>query len=384
MQEHTKPMTGSTRTWPGNYNFKCVDCHDPHGDANYYMVRSHISAPTTSTDSSFGSDSYGTPADTANASAVTFTSLTGLGAGSYGISGGVGICEVCHTQTNYWRRDIVSEGHVPGTRCTNCHSHTQGFAYPSCESCHDKTPYVQGAATAPNVMGDGNSLAGSGATPRPYDDGSYGYNVNGHGRDNDTSAISHGDPIAVECTGCHNIFQPLATHLDGALNGRLTPSDTRTANSFHLVPGFVNASPASDWSVQLTFDDYCWSAAGCHGGKTTDMRHAADGGNDPGWTGAPYVNPTAAFATQLGTHNSYDVPLLGGSPVPAPVPQMFYDRNLVNAAILGSYDGIPNWAVCISCHEPHGSNVVSPRADQNNKMMNYRWSTPSQLCVHCH
>ena len=127
---HSKTVTGSSKTWPNtNYAFKCVDCHDPHGDANYYMVRSHISAPTITADASFGSDTYGTPADAAGISAVTFTSLTGMAANSYGVSGtGNGICEVCHTQTNkYIRGSATVDTHNTATRCDSCHKHDVGF-----------------------------------------------------------------------------------------------------------------------------------------------------------------------------------------------------------------------------------------------------------------
>jgi hypothetical protein len=343
------------------------------------MVRSHISAPTAAGDLSFGSDDNGTPQDSGNVTPVTFTSTAGMAAGSYGITGApsIGICEVCHTQTVYWRRDIASESHVPGTRCTNCHKHTQGFKPPTCESCHNgSTPYVQGSSTAPNVMGDGNSATGTGATPRPYDNGTYGYNVNGHGRDSDTNSISHGNPIAVACTACHDILQTPGTHINGVINGRLAPSDTRTQNSFHLVSNFINASPANQWGIAMTFDNYCWTA--CHSGKTTDMRHALDAGNDPGFTGAPYVNPTDAYATQFGTHASYDFP------INAPPPEMFYDRNLKSAVTFGGYDGVPNFALCVSCHDPHGTSVVSPRADLNNKMAIFIWKSPTQLCAQCH
>ncbi len=138
IQTHSKAITGSSKTWPwSNYDYKCVDCHDPHGDTNYYMIRSNISAPQTTADTLFGSDSYGTPADGGNSPVVTFTSLTGMAAGSYGITAATadGICEVCHTQTTYWRKDIVAEGHYSTTRCTSCHKHDSGLKA-SCYGCH--------------------------------------------------------------------------------------------------------------------------------------------------------------------------------------------------------------------------------------------------------
>jgi hypothetical protein len=207
-------------------------------------------------------------------------------------------------------------------------------------------------------MGDGTSASGTGgATPKPYDDGSYGYNVNGHGRD-DSPAVP-GNSINVACSACHDINVPTGTHLDGRVDGRLTPSDTRTANSFHLLSTFVKASPTSEQDEQVTFDNACTTL--CHGALV--MRHAVDA-------------VPAANAVQFGTHNSYS------EPQNVPPPTMYYDRNLTNA--LGGYDGAPNFALCVSCHNPHGTNVTSPRADLNNKMMLYRWSGPSTLCAKCH
>jgi hypothetical protein len=217
---------------------------------------------------------------------------------------------------------------------------------------------VKGTATAPNVMGDGNSAAGTGApTPKPYDNGTYGFNVNGHGRD-DTPAVP-GNSINVACAACHDINVPTGTHLDGVINGRLTPSDTRTANSFHLLAAYVKAAPTSEQDVQVTFDNAC--ATLCHG-VAIDMRHAVDT--------VPIAN-----AVQFGTHATYN------EPANTPPPIMFYDKHLKTNV---TYDGLPNFAVCVSCHDPHGTNVVSPRADLNNKMMLYKWSNPSTLCVKCH
>jgi len=312
--------------------------------------------------------------------AVKFTTNTGENSYDDGFNDSLhdSVCAVCHQglrpahgpDNQVTSTALMNTGHNPvGGDCTQCHKHENPLPSPPpaiafkarCEDCHNgvQTAYP----LAPNVMGDGTSPSGTGLTPRPYDDGTYGYNVNGHGRDDDTVSISHGNPIAVDCTVCHDISQPPDTHLDGTLNGRLTPTDTRTANSFHLVAGFIEAVPTNDWDVQLTFDKHCWTA--CHLGKTTDMRHAID--SDP-----------AENAVQLGTKNSYDVPLA------KPPPEMFYDRNLKSAATFGGYDGIPNWALCVSCHNPHGTDVKSPRDDLNNKMAIYRWATPAKLCARCH
>ncbi|MFA4917546.1 MAG: cytochrome c3 family protein, partial [Syntrophales bacterium] len=61
IEEHAKAITApsSTKDWPPpgatDYAYKCVDCHDPHGDANYYMVRSAVNNPTSASDTTMGS-----------------------------------------------------------------------------------------------------------------------------------------------------------------------------------------------------------------------------------------------------------------------------------------------------------------------------------------
>jgi len=38
-----------------------------------------------------------------------------------------GICEICHTQTEYYRNDGTGDEHQVGENCLNCHSHKNGF-----------------------------------------------------------------------------------------------------------------------------------------------------------------------------------------------------------------------------------------------------------------
>ena len=52
-----------------------------------------------------------------------------------------GICQVCHTQTRFWRNDGSLTSHYSGQNCIICHDHRNGFVHgggagTSCETCH--------------------------------------------------------------------------------------------------------------------------------------------------------------------------------------------------------------------------------------------------------
>lgn len=50
-----------------------------------------------------------------------------------------GVCQVCHTQTKYWRSDGTRADHNAGLDCVDCHAHDNAFLS-SCNSCHGYPP----------------------------------------------------------------------------------------------------------------------------------------------------------------------------------------------------------------------------------------------------
>jgi hypothetical protein len=78
--------------------------------------------------------------------AVKFFSNTGTNSFADGDATYDGICEVCHTLTDHFRndgtgpdQDHTSQGpSIPGTNCTACHSHVEGFkGTGDCIGCHN-------------------------------------------------------------------------------------------------------------------------------------------------------------------------------------------------------------------------------------------------------
>jgi hypothetical protein len=234
---------------------------------------------------------------------------------------------------------------------------------PACEQCHGTPPHpgLDGVGDtsddAPEVMGDGTSASGAGGTPKPFDDGTYGYNVNGHGAN---GTAPQGSPIRpnVPCTGCHDVSQP-ATGNGRHLNGIVSSAKqglNRSENTAHLIAAFIGGSSPT-YSVQLTFDNACYTR--CHAGaRRADMRHSFV---DPGDQYPPGV-------MVLGTHSTIE----DGESLLWPV-----DSDLSTNASTS----LPAFGTCVSCHNPHGTNAQPPTTPYypSNYMVRANW--PAPLCV---
>jgi len=94
----------------------CLNCHQSHNTANIKGIRQKVR--------------------TLNFTTMTVKFLNYTKANSFADGDGTrdGICEVCHTQTKYYKRDgsgfTNHSGGVnqTGKDCTACHSHNTGFS----------------------------------------------------------------------------------------------------------------------------------------------------------------------------------------------------------------------------------------------------------------
>jgi hypothetical protein len=100
----------ATHSPPGIEPFPCTQCHDAHGTDNIALVLDELMT-------SLG-----------QLRPITFDNLLGKQDGSYASasSPGSGICEVCHTQTRFYRADGTGDPHSP-LSCKPCHLHGNGF-----------------------------------------------------------------------------------------------------------------------------------------------------------------------------------------------------------------------------------------------------------------
>jgi predicted CXXCH cytochrome family protein len=101
----------ATHTPPGVAAFPCTQCHDPHGTDNIELVLDVIHTPQ-------GAD---VP--------VAFSNRDGKADGSFASvsAPGTGVCEVCHTTTQFYRADGTGAAHY-ALPCFPCHTHAGGFA----------------------------------------------------------------------------------------------------------------------------------------------------------------------------------------------------------------------------------------------------------------
>ncbi len=102
----------------------CWDCHDPHGDANIYMIHDKVATTTDGT--------FGVPKTRA---AVKFTrKQSGL---DYARTSAPydGICNVCHSSDSKHFTSVSGDGHNASRVCTTCHEHRFADSHANKQSC---------------------------------------------------------------------------------------------------------------------------------------------------------------------------------------------------------------------------------------------------------
>lgn len=146
----------TARSSDGKPRSLCNSCHDPHGTTNAAMIRLRFDVVTGN----------------GRGAAVKTVLFSNISTGFVNASR-TGICQVCHTNTKYYRNytspngvyagDVLyqgSWGHMGGNRhCLTCHDHKSSkFAfYPSagpCDSCHGYPPRVGDGKGSPAASSD--------------------------------------------------------------------------------------------------------------------------------------------------------------------------------------------------------------------------------------
>jgi len=152
-----------------------------------------------------------------------------------------GICEVCHTQTNYHHNDgSADQSHNPQTNCTRCHSHANGFMHGSgsgnCVECHghDAGSAYDPDMAYPSILSAGTSSLGAGS--------SWSHSTHTEYDDDDKVGPQ------IYCDTCHDTSNmPLFKNRDGS--GGHSLEETDICNNCHSPGGTYNGVNSTNGSI---------------------------------------------------------------------------------------------------------------------------------------
>jgi predicted CxxxxCH...CXXCH cytochrome family protein len=295
----------------GSWYAACRDCHTPHNTTNVELIRQQITPPAYRN-------------QMAPRQVVFYDRTTGYAATAYANPAGTGVCQVCHTATNYYRSDGTLAGsHNPNQPCTACHAHDKGLKA-SCTTCHG----AKGAYT-PITGADSLAIA---APPTAADKvtttgvkvGAHQAHVNG----NTLVATYRTNPIG--CADCHPIPNSHNGTTDAAwsvlatttsINGTnlvVAPTPAAGSNAYNATweatPTCTNACHGVNIPSNPTKPTPSWTAVGgltcasCHGAPPALNSPSALQQNHPQNTncaichGAGYVNGGPLTAAAKATH----------------------------------------------------------------------------------
>jgi len=246
----------------------CWDCHDAHGDGNAFMIHAAVAKTSDAT--------TGVPTSTVPTVFTAFTSGSDYARTSPSYTG---ICQVCHTSTQYYNPS--ANGHSTD-KCTTCHVHSDGRGFGggktgkhpghlamgvSCEVCHLPGGGVLDPLTATGCKTCHNDGLGN----EPNDGGAY----RNHWKDVDPN-------YSLSCNSCHKGRLVLADATNTAKYTH-TPSDTK-CDACHDGRQTIDAAINTIYT-HLPDDSNC---ATCHDGPgpnpLTDFREPPVGMQTGGHT----------------------------------------------------------------------------------------------------
>ncbi|QXE90535.1 cytochrome C [Geomonas subterranea] len=203
-----------THVTKDNMEIACRECHDTHGTGNLSMIRGEIRGFNIA---------Y---TDRVNTLVETIYNR--------------GLCQVCHTKTNYYRAGVPESSHFT-SGCLDCHTHTSaGGAFKpiggGCDSCHGYPPAPKNTAT-----GFGSYANWANARFEDYSGGGGAHLVAAH-----ISPFAKAEEGWTNCTVCHNggatgltpyhkMVTPVKEHIENVTV--LVDNSLRFANSFTIYTG---------------------------------------------------------------------------------------------------------------------------------------------------
>ncbi len=341
----------------------CIECHNPH----------HQEQERTN-----GSTYSKLIRTTINGRTVKLMSATGANSFADGDAVRDGVCEVCHSTTQYHRNNGTGSAHNNGADCRNCHTHNVGFAGgaggPNCLGCH-QNPMGSRRAVGPDFTGQQHhplTFNASGNLNIPADNnclichkdypGLHGNGVVNLNPDPDNSGSAewegiYDDPFCMDCHDGNNpdpnyrlggiiapdkrsFYSSSNVHRNGTAFSGLC-SDCHNESNSHTASTKFFSSFYSDGKEE----NLCY---GCHGG-------------------AANVNTSGRYMENI------RVAYTGGN--------INSQSKHASSAELSTSDGS---VVCRNCHDPHLLNhTTNLLIDPQN--ITTPWSgTTNDYCKRCH
>ena len=274
----------------------CSACHDVHGTTNLSSINKQITYKPLST------------------ATISFTNIS---TGFINNKTNLGLCQVCHTRTNHFKRGVVEAGH-PTKRCLACHDHKASYAFKpngNCNTCHGYPPVA-------SMVGIGTHNNYSSALAEVVNSGGY---INGGGAHSVAAHVSSSaqwDQTWDNCANCHDpnrhlMMMPVqqndinvtidkmywtnstipATYT-GPLNG--TGTGVQSTGSCSNLYCHSNGNGAAPNNTTFT-----WSSpkgtlgcTGCHGNNSTSGKPIATGKHSAHIN--PLLNPSLGAGNELG------------------------------------------------------------------------------------
>jgi predicted CxxxxCH...CXXCH cytochrome family protein len=251
---HAGVMTHSseaTGTEFGSWATTCRDCHTAHATTNVGLVRGTVSAPAVG-----ANPPTNRPVDFKKIDGG-YTATPSLPSNPSGFANGTspasGVCQVCHTRTQYYRQDgfdyplpgqlqTASGGHYPSEPggCGSCHKHTAGLQA-DCSGCHgdnSATPRTTFSKTAPprDTCGNWDALTNLGNGPN---------RVGAHAKHLTGGTYSN----AVACAQCHTNPPTSASNPN---HGGTTCGTNLTTDRAVMTWGTLATGGVDVWSAPAT------------------------------------------------------------------------------------------------------------------------------------
>ena len=234
----------------------CLRCHDVHGSTNLQLVRSDIVFRR-------------------RAFPITFTNEEGAAPGGFTdpANPGRGLCEVCHRDTDVYRRSGTGEPHFTQT-CTLCHLHADQFqpvvTDANCGICHsDEAARFTQPSRHSAIFQCSGCHAEVSPTPGP-DHRAIEACQSCHA---DRATHAPNGPPGMPCTQCHDPHGTGNTQI--VLDVLTTTAGTQVPIRFDNLEGRADGSFASASAPGTGICEVC---------HTTTRHYRADGTGEPHFT----------------------------------------------------------------------------------------------------